>query len=291
MKKPFVDFRKLKEQVSIRRVIERYGWLASLKEQGARLFGPCPLCEGESTSFRVSLEKNCFKCFRCEAGGNVLDLVAVREDCSIRDAALLISEWFGLHAGKPAREPKPWKKPETTKKEEPVPEGPVPSVSEVREEAPLLESAPSPAVRSGVNPPLTFQLKLDPEHPWFTEVGLKPETVAEFGLGFCSKGVIGGRIAFPLHDPAGQLVGYAGRWPGENPPDNRPLWKYPKDLDLTQVAFPIHRLVKSGTRTVRFTCNPLEVVLAWQEGRRNLFAVLGGEINLEVLLGVANAPN
>ena len=63
-----------------------------------------------------------------------------------------------------------------------------------------------------VNPPLGFELKdLDAEHPYLLSRGLTPETIQHFGLGFCSRGLLKDRVAIPLHDMAGALVGYAGR--------------------------------------------------------------------------------
>jgi hypothetical protein len=35
-----------------------------------------------------------------------------------------------------------------------------------------------------------------------------------------------GRIAIPIHDDAGELVAYAGRYPGE-PPDGEPAYRFP----------------------------------------------------------------
>ncbi len=63
-----------------------------------------------------------------------------------------------------------------------------------------------------VNPPLGFELKdLDAEHPYLLSRGFTPETIEHFGLGFCSRGLLKDRVAIPLHDMAGALVGYAGR--------------------------------------------------------------------------------
>jgi DNA primase len=62
------------------------------------------------------------------------------------------------------------------------------------------------------NAPLDFELKgLDTEHPYLKGRGFTRETIAHFGLGFCSRGMLKNRIAIPLHDHAGKLVGYAGR--------------------------------------------------------------------------------
>jgi len=63
-----------------------------------------------------------------------------------------------------------------------------------------------------INAPLDFELKgLDPNHPYLQERGLTPETIRTFGLGFCGRGMMAGRIAIPLRNTEGYLIGYAGR--------------------------------------------------------------------------------
>jgi DNA primase len=62
------------------------------------------------------------------------------------------------------------------------------------------------------NEPLNFELKgLDASHPYLRGRGFTPETIALFGLGYCSRGMLKNRIAIPLRDNRGHLVGYAGR--------------------------------------------------------------------------------
>jgi DNA primase len=63
-----------------------------------------------------------------------------------------------------------------------------------------------------INAPLNFELRdLDPAHPYLAERGFNRETIAHFGLGYCNRGLMKGRVAIPLHNPKGELVGYAGR--------------------------------------------------------------------------------
>ena len=67
------------------------------------------------------------------------------------------------------------------------------------------------------NKPLQFRLdKLQREHPYLTqERGLTLETIVDFGIGYCAKGMMAERIAIPIHNPEGQVVAYAGRFVGE----------------------------------------------------------------------------
>jgi DNA primase len=80
-----------------------------------------------------------------------------------------------------------------------------------------------------INAPLDFELKgLYPAHPYLLNRGLTPQTVEYFGLGYCSRGFLKGRIAIPLHDMSGSLIGYAGRIIDESAIDeNHPKYLLP----------------------------------------------------------------
>jgi DNA primase len=293
--KRFIDFKQIKQEVGIRRILEHYGHLSEMLEQGDRLSGCCPICDSESkTAFRVSQEKNCFKCFSCDAGGNILDLVCLMEDCSIREAAVMIADWFGIECGtnprrkrgprrsvgspeKPEATPVPKKPAERGRSEIP----PTPAEAQSAAAAEPTNSTPQPAEEpesaetgpSGVNPPLSFELKLDPEHPWFEENGIRPETVEHFGLGFCSKGMMRGRIAFPIRNRQGELIGYAGLWADSDLPADQPLWKFPKNLDLYRVAFPSSTF--DADKVPLLACDPLMAVRSWQHGHPEVVWLAG----------------
>ena len=99
-KKNWVNFKAIKERVSLEMVLKHYGIWAKLKKSGKNMVGQCPLCSGESDrGFSVDPKKNLFNCFQCNAGGNVLDFVGFKEFeskemDSIRKAALKVQEWF-----------------------------------------------------------------------------------------------------------------------------------------------------------------------------------------------------
>ena len=48
-------------------------------------------------------------------------------------------------------------------------------------------------------------------HPYLLNRGFSQDTIDHFGLGFCTRGMLKDRIAIPLNDHEGKLVGYAGR--------------------------------------------------------------------------------
>jgi DNA primase len=187
----WVDFREVKQKVSMRMVLDHYG-VTGLKAVGDSLRGKCPLHEGEGVrTFQASLTKNIFHCFSCKAGGNVLDFVAAMDKVSVREAAVKLQEWF---LGGEKKESTPA---ETDRSK-------VDPVSSVRE-----DGRPD---KQSINPLLFFQLRVDSNHEYGQSRGLSQEIILQFGCGLClSKGMFANRYVIPLHNPQGELVGYAGR--------------------------------------------------------------------------------
>ena len=94
MQDNWVDFKVVKEAVTMEMILGRYGvnWLRKSKDE---LRGRCPVHQGDGESaFHVSLSRSAFNWFSCKARGNVLDFVAAMEKCSVRDAALKLADWF-----------------------------------------------------------------------------------------------------------------------------------------------------------------------------------------------------
>src|SRR6185436_11005257 len=198
-KSQFVDFRAVKREVSMVQVLEHYGLMSQMHRNGDSITGACPIHGGQNkTAFRVSISKNCWNCFsRCESGGNVLDFVSKKENVSLLKAANLLVKWFKLKVESPTRGSDDSPRPQKT-------ESQVRGKSKPKHESPKSDQADDAI---GENKPLEFALKnLQPEHPYLTQRGLSAETIHTFGLGFCSKGLLTGRIAIPIHDTRGEIV-------------------------------------------------------------------------------------
>jgi len=93
------------------------------------------------------------------------------------------------------------------------------------------------------NVPLKFALKyLNADHPYLKERGFTPETLAYFGVGFHSgRGIMNNRIAIPILNIHGELVAYAGRWPGNEPPEGEGKYKLPPGFHKSLEVFNLHR--------------------------------------------------
>jgi DNA primase len=73
---PGIDYREARARVRLAEVLELIGFQAQ-PSFGEQLRGPCPVHRSRSAtsrSFAAHLGKGVWHCFRCKAGGNVLDL-------------------------------------------------------------------------------------------------------------------------------------------------------------------------------------------------------------------------
>ena len=87
----WVDFRAVKNAVTMRMALDHYGvnWL---RKRGDELAGRCPIHKGEGTdTFHVNLTKNAFHCFSCQAKGNVLVAMDHTEELCDQNARSLVA--------------------------------------------------------------------------------------------------------------------------------------------------------------------------------------------------------
>jgi DNA primase len=248
----YIDFAFVKENASFERILAHYN--LESRGSGVQRSVLCPFHPDKKPSCRVELDRGIFHCFACEASGNILEFVARLEGDAddLRSATAKIAEICKI-ALAPPRQGAAKKKLEKrgSGRKAPLektraarltrkPRSVQPSDAD-EDAAVALAKADIHSVAEAVNPPLTFTLKLDAEHGYLAERGVPTEVVAEFGLGYCSRGVMAGRICVPIHNGAGELVAYAGRWPGE-PPEGVERYLLPKRFEKSRVLFNLHRV-------------------------------------------------
>ena len=224
--KQWVDFRVVKDAVTMEMVLDHYGvnWL---RKKGAELVGRCPIHEGEGErTFHVNVDKNAFNCFSCHKRGNVLDFVAAKEGCTVRDAALQLAEWFNVGMSQVARESS------------------AKSGSRSEARTPAKQKVEKTIDPDDINRPLKFALQVNTSHEYGLDRGVSQATLDLFGAGLClSKGMFAGRYVIPLHDEEGRHVGYAGR----SLDDSEPKYLFPsreKGFYKSHLVFNLHRVVK-----------------------------------------------
>ena len=245
----WVDFGMVKQNMGIEQVLGSYG--VELKRVGHhQLRGLCPLpthgSQRSRESFSVDTAKNVWACHSASCcklrqgrvGGNVLDLVAWLEGCSIRNAALRLQEqWWGGRA---------------------------------RDHYQLAakgswRSSPLPLA------PLSFSLRLH-WHPYLEERGVHPSTAAWFGIGYhTGSGFLHHRVVFPVHDSNVQLVAYVGR----SLDGSQPRYRFPPGFHKSQVVFNLHRAVREAAGCVLVVEGFFDCLHVHQAGYHNVVALMG----------------
>lgn len=223
-----MNFKELRARLKFEDVLAHYG--VQVRRKGEQHLGPCPLpahVGGRLVySFSANLERGIFQCFRCKAAGNLLEFAALMANVDPEDGIALRKVAVELQTRF-------------------CPEG-----------ASSRTDKKAAAADAVVNAPLDFELKgLDAAHPFFDTANLSKETVAHFGLGFCGRGLLQGRIATPLHGPDGKRIGYAGLAVDQV----EPRWLFPADrarqgvemqFRKEQLLFNAHRLSQCSNLVV-----------------------------------------
>jgi DNA primase len=228
MSHQWINFTELRKQLSFAAVLSAYNVHLEPKGNSDQHVGKCPLPshhDAKGNTFSANFAKGVWQCFGCHESGNVIDFAVLMErknkkdGQAVRAVAMQLKERFV--------EKRPGTSAPTTQKRE----------------------AAKPVV---VNQPLDFALKtLEALHPYFDERKLLPETVARFGLGFCKRGSLSGRIAIPLEDDAGQLIGYAGLDPEGKSGVPRYAFPIPREHEGKTYAFDPGRFLYNGHRLAR----------------------------------------
>jgi DNA primase len=267
----WVNYKSLRAELSFIEILHHYG--VELKERGEQWQGFCPLPTHEgkrqSPSFSANVGRGIWQCFGCGAKGNLIEFAARMEGLNpdnpddFRKAALLLQKMFGGSDGGEREKPKA--APKEERRERSVKEG-------LEEDASVV-----------VNAPLDFELqRLEYDHPYLRERGFTDGTIKTFGLGYCHRGLMKGRIAIPLHDKEGALIGYAGRIVDEEAiGKDTPRYLFPGSRERTGTR---HEFRKSAFLYNGFRVGPSHLVVVesftavwWltQAGITNVVALVG----------------
>jgi DNA primase len=258
-----VNFKELRAQLKFEDVLHHYGVVVNRK--GVQHHGPCPLPQHEKEkrgpAFSANLERGIFHCFGCGAKGNVLEFAALMSGIDASDGQALRNVAVELQTRF------------------------CPGGASTRTKA---KAAAAPVV---ANAPLDFALKdLEAGHPWLHDAGLKRSTIEHFGLGYCSRGMLKGHIAIPLHNGIGQLVGYAGRpVAGTLISERDTEYTFPADRERKGATLAFRKsLLLYNSHRIKGPCDDL-IVVEWfpsvwwlhQHDYTNVVGLMGSECSDE----------
>lgn len=247
--RPYVSFAEVKQRVSMPDALIAFGVAHRFTRSKGTLTGVCPLPghkHGPSPNpeqFKINQRDGLWlwHCFGdCQRGGDVIEFVKAMtgfDDSHVRF-------WFVEHFGDRLTLQQAVKALKTSEAfEAPEKEMALATPGKEKTQEATSASAANKTIPNELPPlkPLRFVLKLDPDVPYLLERGLKPQTIARFGIGLCRKGLLKGYVAIPVYDyphPTGaNPIGYLGRWPADAGDDSAPpRYKFPID-------FPRNRLI------------------------------------------------
>jgi len=90
------NIEEFKAKINISEIIEGYGGVEKVDEYSDGWMGLCPFHDDTKPSFKVYPETQSFYCFGCEAGGDVIKFVQLKEDCDFHAAIRKLEDITGL---------------------------------------------------------------------------------------------------------------------------------------------------------------------------------------------------
>lgn len=267
----WVDFKDIRSRVSLEDVLVRYYRVKRLKRSGTKLIGPCPVHGGDNPrAFHADLDKQVWHCFTgCGRGGNQLDLVALKDDLTIRDAALRLQAHFlGPQTATKGNEPA------GTAHGADSEDGDAPGSPAAEGDRETGAEAPEP------NPVLSLRLALQGDHPHLTkDRGLSVATTEYFGVGYANRGIMRGTIAIPIHNSAGELVAYAGRHLKPETIREHGKYKFPKGFRKELELYGYHLAKEHLGEGLILVEGFFSVLKLYEAGLRGVVASMGCQLS------------
>ena len=92
-----IDYQDAKEQVrQATDIVELVGSYVTLRRQGRRYVGLCPWHDDSSPSLQVNPERQSFKCWPCDVGGDVFSFLMRMENIEFREALEMLADRAGI---------------------------------------------------------------------------------------------------------------------------------------------------------------------------------------------------
>ena len=250
----WVDYTKVREQLGFPEVLEHYGIDFPAGKPQIKVL--CPFHRERTPSCSINSDDGMFQCFGCGAKGNTLEFVVLMEGGDPNDkgdlhaGALKAIEIMGLSVVEFGKNTTNARIPSGSRRNRRGEASRSGRTSGAKEDDKATPAPPGAATTAPKNKVLDLSLDLDPEHPFLHERGLDPDICTDFGIGYCSSGIMKGRIAIPIHNEDGELVAFTGRYPSDDVPDDVERYKLPRKFYKSLVLYNLHRARELDKRYV-----------------------------------------
>jgi len=240
-----VDFQLIKQAATVEQVIRFLN--LTPKQHGDTWRSACHLCKAsDPRALVITTSKRLFHCFKCKEGGDMLKLVAVSKEVSVRDAAIELAKFCGVEL--------------------------VPGENGKSIPGTSTGTVPPSSERKGFDAE-KYAAGLDPAHALLEPIGVSPETYKAWKAGFSPSGVNRGRLALPVRTRDGAVIAYFGRALSDQ---TQPTLIFPNGVAPSEHIFGVDRVTEGDLVLVR---DPLDVLKAYENGIENVVSFLTESIS------------
>lgn len=119
--------------------------------------------------------------------------------------------------------------------------------------------------------------------PYLQDKGITVETAKDFGVGYCSRGLMKSRVVFPIKNREGIIMSYSGRTLKEN----EDKYRFPAGFNKSLELFNIDRICNNAeTKKAVLDFGIIivegftDAMKLWQEGFKNVVALMGSDFQV-----------
>ena len=285
IKKPFIDDdlkEKLKRETDILDVFRLFGLADSdLKPtndpdqfKAKCIFADCPPAKEKDYPLGINTAEKKWNCFHCGRGGDLLALIQKFKGLDFHHSKLFLLE-MARGTNQAIQDLT-----QTDKKPAKPPKSPTP---------------PEPKRKIIYKP---FRRRLTGLRvegvPALETKGISSKTAKKFGVGYCSQGMMKGRIVVPIHNSRvsgtedKEILCYAGYSLTKRAKEFGD-WRFPDGFEKAKHLFNLNR-IKAETKTARETLNRHGLIVVesfwnvfklYQAGIKNVVALMGTNLSVE----------
>lgn len=258
-------------------IIDLIGRYVALKKAGANYKGLCPFHPEKSASFMVNPDRQSFKCFGCDKGGDIFTFIQEIESIEFGDALKMLADQAGVTLT-PLSQPRAGEAPSEKSRYYTINALAASLFHTLLTEHPIGEQARQYLAKRGLTDSTIkkWQIGYAPQRKVLAEILLKRGFTEQEIQRAGKPDMFYDRIMFPINDVMGNTVGFTGRILGTGEP------KYlntPETVIFrkSRILFGLEK-AKQAIKTsgsVIITEGQMDVISASQAGTPNVVAISG----------------
>ncbi len=258
-------------------IVDLIGHYVLLKKAGANFKGLCPFHHEKTSSFMVNPDRQSFKCFGCNKGGDIFTFIQEVETIEFGDALKMLADRAGVTL-QPRSQPKPGEAPSEKTRYYSINSLAGQLFHKLLTEHPIGKEALAYLKKRGITDQTIKKWRIGyaPRkkvlHDLLIKRGYSPQEIERSG----KPDMFYDRIMFPIMDVMGNTVGFTGRILGQGEPKylntpETPIFRKSRILFGLEKA---KQAIKINAQVI-ITEGQMDVISASQAGTQNVVATSG----------------